>query len=98
MSTSTGIARTQASESHSGGSDTARRFNPPRIDFASFRPQHFLWQRDGKVATVTLNRPERKNPLTMESYAELRDMFRDLVYADDIKSVVISGEIGRAHV
>ena len=94
MSTSTGIARAQASESHSGGSNTARRFNPPRVDFSSFRPQHFLWQRDGKVATVTLNRPERKNPLTMESYAELRDMFRDLVYADDIKSVVISGAGG----
>ncbi len=94
MSTSTGTARAQVDEPHSVGSDTAQRFNPPRIDFASFRPQHFLWQRDGKVATVTLNRPERKNPLTMESYAELRDMFHDLVYADGVKSVVITGAGG----
>ena len=51
--------------------------------------RHFLWQLDGKVATITLNRPERKNPLTFESYAELRDTFRDLVYADAVKAVVI---------
>jgi enoyl-CoA hydratase/carnithine racemase len=74
--------------------DTARRFNPARIDFARFEPRHFKWQLDGKVATVTLNRPERKNPLTLESYAELRDTFRDLVYADAIKSVVITGAGG----
>ena len=46
------------------------------------------------MATVTLNRPERKNPLTFESYAELRDTFRDLVYADTIKCVVITGAGG----
>ncbi len=74
--------------------DPARRFRPPRVDFTDFKPQHFLWQVDGKVATVTLNRPERKNPLTLESYAELRDTFRDLVYAEDIKSVVIAGAGG----
>ena len=56
--------------------------------------RHFLWQRDGKVATITLNRPERKNPLTLESYAELRDTFRDLVYADDVKCIVIAGAGG----
>jgi enoyl-CoA hydratase/carnithine racemase len=94
MSTSTEVARAQVDETHGVGSDTARRFNPSRIDFANFRPQHFLWQRDGKVATVTLNRPERKNPLTMESYAELRDMFRDLVYAEGVKSLVITGAGG----
>jgi len=56
-----------------------------------YTPQHFLWQfRDG-VATITLNRPERKNPLTFESYAELRDLFRQLVYADDVNAVVITG-------
>jgi enoyl-CoA hydratase/carnithine racemase len=75
-------------------SDTAKRFRPSRVDLADFAPQNFLWQRDGKVATITLNRPERKNPLTLESYAELRDMFRDLVYADGIKSVVIAGAGG----
>jgi enoyl-CoA hydratase/carnithine racemase len=74
--------------------ETAQRFRASRIDFANFKPRHFLWTLDGKVATVTLNRPERKNPLTLESYAELRDMFRDLVYADAIKSVVIAGAGG----
>ncbi len=73
---------------------TAARFRPPRLDFANFTPRHFLWQLDGKVATIVLNRPERKNPLTLESYAELRDTFRDLVYADDIKSIVITGAGG----
>lgn len=56
--------------------------------------QHFLWQQAGKVATITLNRPERKNPLTFESYAELRDTFRALTYNDDIKTVVITGAGG----
>lgn len=56
--------------------------------------QHFLWQVDGKVATITLNRPERKNPLTFESYAELRDTFRALPYDIEIKAVVITGAGG----
>jgi len=73
---------------------TADRYRPTRVDFADFTPRHFLWERAGKVATVTLNRPERKNPLTLESYAELRDTFRDLVYADDIKTIVIAGAGG----
>jgi enoyl-CoA hydratase/carnithine racemase len=59
-----------------------------------FKPQHFGWSVDGKVATVTLNRPERKNPLTFESYAELRDTFRALSYVTDVKTVVITGEGG----
>ena len=55
-------------------------------------PQHFLWTLDDSgVATVTLNRPERKNPLTFDSYAELRDTFRGLVHANDVKAVVITG-------
>jgi enoyl-CoA hydratase/carnithine racemase len=74
--------------------DTATRFRPPRVDFANLKPSHFLWQREGKVATITLNRPERKNPLTLESYAELRDTFRDLTYADDIKTIVLTGAGG----
>lgn len=63
---------------------------------ATYVAKNFLWEvsDDGKVATVTLNRPERKNPLTFDSYAELRDLFRDLVYATDIKSVVITGAGG----
>jgi enoyl-CoA hydratase/carnithine racemase len=75
-------------------SETAKRFHPTRVDFANFKPKHFLWQVDGKVATITLNRPERKNPLTLESYAELRDAFRDLTYADGIKAIVITGAGG----
>ena len=56
--------------------------------------KHFLWQQEGKVGVVTLNRPERKNPLTFESYAELRDTFRALAEAHDVDAVVISGEGG----
>ncbi len=57
-----------------------------------FNPEHFLWQLDAAgVATVTLNRPERKNPLTFESYAELRDTFRALVTQKNVKAVVITG-------
>jgi enoyl-CoA hydratase/carnithine racemase len=55
---------------------------------AALKPKHFLWQVEGKVARIRLNRPERKNPLTFESYAELRDTFRNLVYADDVDAVV----------
>jgi len=65
-----------------------------RFDAAGFRPAHFRWALDGTVGTITLDRPERKNPLTFESYAELRDLFRDLVYAPDVKSVVITGAGG----
>ena len=65
-----------------------------RIDAGTYRAKHFLWSLDGKVGTITLNRPERKNPLTFESYAELRDLFGDLVYADNVKTVVITGAGG----
>ena len=60
----------------------------------SFTPKHFLWSFDAGVATITLDRPERKNPLTFESYAELRDTFRALVYAREVKAVVIAGAGG----
>ncbi len=65
-----------------------------QIDFSHYTPQHFRWSLDAKVATITLNRPERKNPLTFESYAELRDTFRALAQADMVKAVVISGAGG----
>ncbi len=55
---------------------------------AGFRPKHFLWQVEGKVARVQLDRPERKNPLTFQSYAELRDTFRELRDAEDVDVVV----------
>src|SRR5690349_4426107 len=65
-----------------------------RMDFGSYAPKHFRWKLDGKVATITLDRPERKNPLTFESYAELRDTFRELVYAEPVKAVVLAGSGG----
>ena len=68
---------------------THRNFSPE-----SFKPDHFRWEFGGGVATVTLDRPERKNPLTFESYAELRDLFRTLVYARDVKAVVVAGAGG----
>ncbi len=56
---------------------------------AGHKPRHFLWHADGAVATIRLDRPERKNPLTFESYRELRDTFRALPDADDIHAVVL---------
>jgi len=61
---------------------------------ADYRAEHFIWEASDGVGTITLNRPERKNPLTFESYAELRDLFRSLVYADDIHAIVIKGSGG----
>ncbi|HTQ15494.1 MAG TPA: enoyl-CoA hydratase family protein [Rhizomicrobium sp.] len=60
----------------------------------TFAPAHFLWSFADGIGTVTLNRPERKNPLTFESYAELRDMFRALAYADSVRAIVIRGAGG----
>lgn len=65
-----------------------------RRDFAAWQTPHFLWSLDGRVGTITLNRPERKNPLTFESYAALRDLFRELAYADAVKAIVITGAGG----
>ena len=60
----------------------------------TYASEHFLWEFAGGIATITLNRPERKNPLTFESYAELRDLFRALAYADAVKAVVVTGAGG----
>ncbi|MBP3128172.1 enoyl-CoA hydratase family protein [Thalassospira sp. ER-Se-21-Dark] len=61
---------------------------------ANITPKHFNWRMEGDVAVISLDRPDRKNPLTFESYAELRDTFRDLVYADDVKAVVFGSNGG----
>ena len=61
---------------------------------AGLQPEHFLWQLEARVATLRLNRPERKNPLSFESYAELRDMFRALRDAADVDVVVIAPNSG----
>jgi enoyl-CoA hydratase/carnithine racemase len=65
-----------------------------RALLSDYRAEHFLYEAANGVATITLNRPERKNPLTFDSYAELRDLFRALAYADDVKAVVIAGAGG----
>ena len=57
-------------------------------------PKHFLWRVEGKVGVITLNRPERKNPLTFESYAELRDFFGDLKKQKNIRAIVLTGAGG----
>lgn len=71
--------------------------NPMRPQFhamAGYEAKHFSYAFDAGVATITLNRPERKNPLTFDSYAELRDMFRTLEQSTDVKSVVLTGAGG----
>jgi enoyl-CoA hydratase/carnithine racemase len=60
----------------------------------TFKPDHFRWEFADGVATITLDRPERKNPLTFQSYAELRDTFRDLVYTGEVKAVLVAGAHG----
>ncbi len=62
-----------------------------RKNCADYQAQHFLWSVHERVGTITLNRPERKNPLTFASYAELRDLFLRLRYADDVKALVLVG-------
>jgi enoyl-CoA hydratase/carnithine racemase len=64
------------------------------FDGASYRAQHFLWEVKDGIGTITLNRPERKNPLTFDSYGELRDLFRELRYDKQVKIVVVRGAGG----
>ena len=71
-----------------------KRQNAIAAPLAGFEPQHFLFEIAGGVATITLNRPERKNPLTFESYAELRDTFRALRFEDGVHAVVVTGAGG----
>jgi enoyl-CoA hydratase/carnithine racemase len=71
--------------------------SPMRAQFepkAGYVAEHFAWSYEAGVGTITLNRPERKNPLTFDSYAELRDLFRALNYATDVKAIVITGAGG----
>jgi enoyl-CoA hydratase/carnithine racemase len=72
----------------------SRPANPVTLPLADYKPSHFLLQVTGRVATVTLNRPERKNPLTFESYRELTDFFRACAFDDDVKTIVVSGAGG----
>ena len=61
---------------------------------AHYKAEHVLFEVKDGVATLTLNRPERKNPLSFESYAEMRDLFRALSYAEDVHAVVVTGAGG----
>ena len=63
-------------------------------DMSGYPARHFRWRAQDGVAVISLDRPERKNPLTFDSYAELRDCFRALAYADDIKAVVFGSNGG----
>lgn len=65
-----------------------------RRPMAAYQATHFLWEVNNGVATITLNRPDRKNPLTFFSYAELRDLFHQLKWADDVKTIVVTGAGG----
>jgi enoyl-CoA hydratase/carnithine racemase len=63
-------------------------------DLAGYQARHFLWRVENRVGHLTLNRPEKKNPLTFESYAELRDLFRLLHGGGGVRAVVIDGAGG----
>jgi len=65
-----------------------------RAQCAAYQARHFQFTVEQGVATLTLDRPERKNPLTFDSYAELRELFRALAYADDVKAIVVTGAGG----
>ena len=60
----------------------------------TLQPAHFDWQWHDRVATIRLHGPDRKNPLTFESYAELRDCFRSLAYAKDVDAVILASNEG----
>ncbi|MDN3277806.1 enoyl-CoA hydratase family protein [Frankia sp. RB7] len=72
----------------------SRPANPVTVPLSDYSPQHFLLVVVDGVATVTLNRPERKNPLTFESYRELTDFFRACAFDDAVKSIVVTGAGG----
>jgi len=76
--------------------DSQSRVDPALIagnhqQLAAYPAKHFKWEAAGGVATLTLNRPDRKNPLTFDSYAELRDLFVRLKYATDIHAIALVG-------
>src|SRR5436305_9605268 len=72
----------------------SRPANPVTLPLADYSPMHFLVAVVDKIATVTLNRPERKNPLTFDSYRELTDFFRACAIDDEVKTVVVTGAGG----
>ena len=81
-------------EKHNGSTIDPGLLAGNRKQLAGYAAQHFQWQVENGVGTITLNRAERKNPLTFESYAELRDLFHELKWATDVKAVVLVGAGG----
>src|SRR5260370_7429695 len=79
----------EAQESAGRAAGRAQAACPHMSEFAP-RSKHFLWRQEGRVGVITLNRPERKNPLTFDSYAELRDVFRALREVDALRSIVLT--------
>ncbi len=71
-----------------------RAANPVTLPLAGYRPEHFRLAVDGPVATVTLDRPEKKNPLTFASYRELTDFFHACAREEGVKAVVVTGAGG----
>src|SRR5436309_8526611 len=65
-----------------------------RNSLAGYEGRHFKYQAKNSIAVITLSRPERKNPLTFDSYVELRDLFRAMSEAEDIRVIVLTGEGG----
>lgn len=72
-------------------SSAARLHAGNAVSLTGYAAQHFGWSVSEGVGTIVLNRPERKNPLTFDSYAELRDLFGRLAYATDVKTIVMYG-------
>ena len=68
--------------------------NPVTLPLSGYAARNFGFEVRGKTAVVTLNRPEKKNPLTFESYAELCDLFRVLARDEAVKAVVVTGAGG----
>ncbi|MGZ5715314.1 MAG: enoyl-CoA hydratase-related protein, partial [Caldimonas sp.] len=78
---------------------TAARVDPAleagnRRPLGGYEARHFAWRVEGGIGRITLTRPERKNPLTFDSYAEMRDLFERLRHASDVHAVVITGSGG----
>jgi enoyl-CoA hydratase/carnithine racemase len=57
----------------------------------TFTPKHFRWSQDGRVGTITIDRPQKKNPLTFDMYAELRDTFGQLKHTPEVRAIVLTG-------
>lgn len=68
--------------------------NPVTLPLAQYQARHLHCGVAGKVVTLTLNRPERKNPLTFESYAEMTDIFRATAKDEQVKAIVVTGAGG----